>query len=91
MHYRLHQRWWTSNKRLLHDLRAWDAPMAELVERFVTASAPTAKFVAWSAILDRTAAAMGGRQPISENNCACPRCAADLGAFALAADGASNA
>jgi hypothetical protein len=91
MHYRLHQRWWTSNKRLLHDLRAWDAPMADLVERFVTASAPTAKFVAWSAILDHTAASMGGRQPIAENNCACPRCAADLGAFARAASGSNRA
>jgi hypothetical protein len=84
MHYRLNGRWWLSNKRLLADLRGWDPSMAALVEPFLLTADPPEKYRLWSAILDRVAAPMGGRQPISENNCACPRCTRDLDRIARA-------
>lgn len=77
-HYRLQQRWWVSSKRLLADLRQWDAPLARLVEQFVATSEVHAKFANWSAIIDYIARPLGGRQPIAENNCACATCCHDL-------------
>lgn len=77
-HYQLHQRWWVSSKRLLADLRQWDLPLAQLIEQFVTTAEVQAKFACWSAIIDHILEPLGGRQPIAENNCACPVCRRDL-------------
>jgi hypothetical protein len=77
-HYQIHQRWWVSSKRLMADLRSWDLPLAELVERFVTTGEPRAKFACWSAIIEHILRPLGGRQPIEENNCLCQECQRDL-------------
>lgn len=78
IHYQLQGRWWVSSKRLLGDLRAWDAPLAVLVEEFVAVAEPGAKFGAWSRIVDHVLAPLGGRRPIDENGCDCERCAEDV-------------
>lgn len=77
-HYRIAGRWWVSSKRLLADLRNWDAPLAQLVERFVTSCDVQAKFRVWSEIIDYILEPLGGRQPIAENNCHCSVCQLDL-------------
>jgi Polymerase beta, Nucleotidyltransferase len=77
-HYQLQQRWWISSKRLLPDLRSWDAPFAQLVEQFVGTDDIRAKFAYWSAIIEHILAPIGGRQPIAENNCDCEVCRQDL-------------
>ena len=82
-HYRLQARWWLSDKRLLADLRGWDPSLAELVEAFVASGEVAAKYAAWSAIIEHVARPLGGMQPISENNCACEVCRADLEALGV--------
>ncbi len=77
-HYQLQQRWWVSNKRLLADLREWDAPLATLLEQFLFTCEVSTKFSLWSAIIDHILQPLGGRQPIAENNCTCERCKQDL-------------
>lgn len=77
-HYRLQQKWWVSSKRLLADLRGWDAPLAQLVEHCIATCEVHAKFQYWSAIIDHILEPIGGRQPIAENNCDCAVCQRDL-------------
>ncbi len=77
-HYRLQQKWWVSSKRLLGDLRSWDYKLADFVEGFLATSEVQAKFQFWSAIIDHILEPLGGRQPISENNCNCDVCQRDL-------------
>ena len=81
LHYQIRGRWWLSNKWLLDDLRAWDQPLAVLVERFVATSDAQPKFDLWIEMLDYVLQPIGGRQPIAENTCDCPRCVADLAAL----------
>lgn len=80
-HYQLRQRWWVSSKRMMRDLRSWDAPLAQLVEQFVLACDVLAKFSCWSAIIAHILAPLGGQQPIAENNCSCDVCRQDLAPF----------
>jgi predicted nucleotidyltransferase len=80
-HYQLQQRWFVSSKRMLADLRSWDAALAQLLERFVTTCDVQTKYHYWSAIIDHILAPIGGRQPISENNCTCETCRRDLAMF----------
>jgi predicted nucleotidyltransferase len=77
-HYRLQQRWWVSNKRMLRDLRTWDPTLAHLLEQFVVTSEVHEKFAHWATILDYILEPFGGRQPISENVCHCDVCERDL-------------
>ena len=77
-HYKIQGRWWVSSKRLLADLRSWDPPLAQLVERFVTICDVQAKFQVWSEIIDHILQPLGGRQPIAENMCHCLVCQVDL-------------
>lgn len=77
-HYQLHQHWWVSNKRLLTDLCQWDLPLAQMIEQFVTTSDVQAKFAHWSTIIEHILEPLGGRKPISENNCDCEDCQKDL-------------
>jgi hypothetical protein len=88
-HYQIQGRWQLSNKRILADLRTWDAPFAALVEHFVALSDARAKQQAWAAIIDHVLAPLGGRQPISENNCDCPVCCNDLATLLAGEDEAS--
>jgi predicted nucleotidyltransferase len=81
MHYQIQGRWWVSNKWLLSDLRTWDTPLVLLVEQFVSQSNVQEKFKLWSEIIDYILQPIGGRQPISENNCDCKVCRQDLGTF----------
>lgn len=83
-HYRLQQHWWVSSKRMLRDLRSWDAPLAGLLEQFVVTSELHEKFTYWSAIIDHILEPFGGRQPISENNCHCEVCERDLSMLSTA-------
>lgn len=80
-HYQINQRWWVSSKRLLADLRSWDPPLAQLIEQFVSTCDVQPKLACWSAIIDHILEPLGGRQPIAENNCACPVCQHDLSIF----------
>ena len=77
-HYQLQQHWWVSSKRLLADLQQWDLPMAQLLEQFVATADVHTKFGYWSAMIDHILQPLGGRQPISENNCDCVVCQHDL-------------
>ncbi len=77
-HYQLQQHWWVSSKRLLADLRQWDPPLAQLLEHFVKTADVHMKFSYWSAMIDHIIQPLGGRQPISENNCNCAICQHDL-------------
>ncbi len=81
MHYQICGRWWLSDKRLLRDLRQWDPQMAALVERFVVTNDVGRKFALWTEIVDYIIAPLGGRQPISANNCDCDICRQDLAAL----------
>ncbi len=78
IHYRLQERWRLSSKRVLQDLRQWDAAMAQLLEAFVTATDAPAKFAVWTAIIEHVLQPLGGRQPIDQNNCGCDVCRNDL-------------
>ena len=80
-HYQLQQRWLVSSKRMLADLRSWDMTLAQLLEQFVTTCDIQKKYHYWSAIIDHILAPIGGRQPISENNCTCATCQHDLAMF----------
>ena len=80
-HYQLQQRWLVSSKRMLADLRSWDAQLAQLLEQFVITCDIQKKYYYWSAIIDHILAPVGGRQPISENNCTCEVCQRDLAMF----------
>lgn len=77
-HYQLQQHWWVSSKRLLDDLRQWDPPLAHLLAQFVETANVHTKFGYWSAMIDHILQPLGGRQPISENNCDCAVCQHDL-------------
>jgi predicted nucleotidyltransferase len=81
MHYQIQGKWWVSNKWLLSDLRTWDMPLVLLVEQFVSQCNVQEKFKRWSEIIDYVLKPIGGRQPISENNCDCATCREDLGSF----------
>ena len=81
IHYRLHRRWWVSNKRRLADLRGWDPAMAELVADFLTSPEVDAKLRLWDQILARVLEPLGGRKPIEETSCSCPTCRLDLAAL----------
>ena len=82
-HYRLQQHWWVSSKRWLRDLRTWDIALAHLLEQFVVTSELHDKFALWSAIIDHILRPLGGRQPISENNCHCKVCEHDLSLLSI--------
>ena len=77
-HYHINGRWWLSNKRLLPDLRKWDAKLAKLVENFISTSEVGKKYKFWGQILDHVANQIGGRKEISEINCNCGVCRKDL-------------
>jgi predicted nucleotidyltransferase len=81
IHYRVHGRFKVSSKKLLSDLDVWDAPLGELLRRFVSEGGPKRKFECWSAIVDHVGASFGSRLPLEENVCSCRVCAADLAAL----------
>lgn len=81
IHFKLNGKWWVSSKNVLKHLDEWDSELAELVKKFVSTAEPKEKFGYWSAIIDHVAGQMGGRQPITENNCECQVCRVDLGAL----------
>lgn len=84
IHYRVRGQFKVSSKKLLVDLDRWDAPLADLLRRFVCEDEPQRKFEVWSAIIDHVSASLGGRLPIEDNVCGCPVCAADLAALQAA-------
>ena len=85
IHYRIRGRFKVSSKKLLADLDDWDAPLADLLRRFVGEADARRKFGVWSAIGDHVSAELGGRLPIEENVCGCAVCAADVAALQNAA------
>jgi predicted nucleotidyltransferase len=78
IHYWIRGRWRVSSKRLLQDVRIWDRELALLLETFVTTTEVHAKFTVWHDIIEHVLHPLGGRQPISENNCHCEVCRVDL-------------
>lgn len=78
IHFKLNGKWWVSSKNVLISLDNWDKELAGLVRKFVSASDVTKKYAHWSAIIDYVTKPIGGRQPISENNCMCDICKVDL-------------
>ena len=80
-HYEIQGKWRVSDKRLLSDLKQWDPQLAVLLERFSTTNEVSLKFAIWSEIIDHILKPIGGRQPISENNCDCAVCKEDLKNF----------
>lgn len=81
IHFKLHGKWWVSSKNILRSLDEWDKKLAILVKNFIAAANSQEKYAYWSAIIDYVARPMGGRQPISENNCDCDICQQDLAAL----------
>lgn len=81
IHYEIAARWRLSDKRLLTDLRQWDAPLAALVEQLVGEADAERKFAHWSRIVDHVLLPLGGRLPIAENTCRCDVCRTDLAAL----------
>ncbi len=77
-HYQIQQKWRVSSKRLLVDLSTWDESLVHLIERFVSTCELATKYHLWSAIIDHILQPLGGRQPITENNCDCVICREDL-------------
>ncbi len=80
-HYKIQGKWRVSDKRLLSDLEQWDPRLAVILERFIATNEVRSKFAVWSEIIDYTLKPIGGRQPISENNCECEICKEDLKNF----------
>lgn len=78
IHFKLNGKWWVSSKNVLKSLDMWDKELAHLVRQFVSTADVTKKYNHWSAIIDHVTKPMGGRQPISENNCDCAVCKQDL-------------
>jgi len=78
IHYRLSGRWWVSSKRVLGDLERWDIPLAKLLRKFVSTADAREKHALWTRIIDHVLLPLGGRKPISENNCDCENCRTDL-------------
>ena len=78
IHFRFNGKWSVSSKNVIRSLNEWDTELAQVVRAFVSSANPVDKFSHWSAIVDHVAAAMGGRQPIAENNCSCNTCQRDL-------------
>lgn len=81
IHYRLRERWRLSSKRVLQDLRQWDAAMAQLLEAFVATADARTKFTVWTDMIEHVLQPLGGRQPIDQNNCDCDVCRNDLTHF----------
>jgi Nucleotidyltransferase domain len=81
IHFRLQGVWWVSSKKVLASLDQWDRPLAGLIRRFLSTGDVEAKFEAWSEVVEHVLIPLGGRRPISENNCDCAVCTADLTAL----------
>lgn len=64
IHYRIHGHFKVSSKKLLADLDRWDAPLADLLRRFVGEGDVRPKFEAWRGVIDHVSAGIGGRRPI---------------------------
>src|SRR3989344_4601596 len=80
-HYEIQGKWWVSDKRLLSDLKKWDPRLGILLKKFATTSEVKTKFAVWSKIIDHILKPIGGKQPISKNNCNCEVCKEDLKFF----------
>lgn len=78
IHYQIRKKWWVSNKRLLPDMRQWDPTLAKLIEQFLNTQEVKQKYLIWTDIIEHILKSIGGRQPISENNCNCEVCIQDL-------------
>lgn len=78
MYYWIKGRWWVSTKRRLRDLRNFDPALTHLVENLLDSSNATDKFNYLLKVSDYILDLIGGRQPITENNCRCKVCKADL-------------
>ncbi|PID29182.1 hypothetical protein CR983_04240, partial [Candidatus Saccharibacteria bacterium] len=81
LHFGLRGHWRVSSKNVLKRLDEWDGALAQLVRTFVATSDIDKKYKAWSQIIDHVAEPMGGRQPITQNNCNCDACQVDLAAL----------
>lgn len=81
IHFKLNGQWWVSSKNVLNSLSKWDDELAGMVRDFVTTANVEEKYKCWSMIIDYVAKPMGGRQPITENNCDCTVCQKDLSAL----------
>jgi predicted nucleotidyltransferase len=81
IHFKLNGKWWVSSKNVLKDLDNWDEALAVLVKSFVRTADINEKYNQWSLIIDYVTKPMGGRQPITENNCDCDVCQKDLAAL----------
>jgi len=77
-HYKLNNKWWVSNKRLLGDLRAWDPELARLLEKYLLETDLLRKYGGWVEILDYVAAPLGEWRDLEETNCSCKHCKKDL-------------
>jgi predicted nucleotidyltransferase len=81
IHFKLNGKWWVSSKNVLKSLDNWDKELASLVRDFIMTADVDTKYTYWSLIIDYVTKPMGGRQPISENNCDCDICRKDLAAL----------
>ncbi len=81
IHFKLNGKWWVSSKNVLKSLDEWDNELANIVRGFIEATNVADKYKEWSKIIDYVTKPMGGRQPISENNCDCDTCRKDLAAL----------
>jgi hypothetical protein len=85
-HYRLHGKWWVSDKHLLEDLGEWDIPMRDLLRSFLLEKDTGQRYLLWQRMIEHVLLAVGGKDftPF-EADCACEQCQGDL--QRLAGDG----
>jgi len=78
-HYRLHGKWWVSDKHLLEDLGEWDLPMRDLLRSFLLEKDTAQRYLLWQQMIEHVLQALGGKDfaPF-ESDCACEQCQSDL-------------
>lgn len=77
-HYQINRRWWLSNKRLLNDIRRWDPKLNLVLEKFLLTHSVRRKYRLWEEITKHILKPLGGKKPITENNCDCLVCQKNL-------------
>lgn len=73
-HYKLNNKWWVSNKRILGDLDIWDSLLATKIRHFVSTQNIKSKYKIWKNIIEHVSKPLGGVESLHETNCKCISC-----------------
>jgi hypothetical protein len=79
LHYKLHGRWWVSDKHLLADLSEWDPTFQRLLTEFLSIESVIQKYSCWTAMIEYVLEPVGGKAfHQMESDCECKHCQSDL-------------